>query len=767
MILVLVAVLCLLSQVSLADSISSVSPGSFYVGAVEEYLTINGTGLVGSDSTEVVFSGPAGTVTEIVDGSSTELFVFMPVEVLNVAGHYSVTVRAIDSGGVVRTSGPAFIDVINRAQPPLLDIPETVVAEATGPDGAHVSFAAGGVSFVDPAPVVACDHASGDLYPLGRTTVTCTATDSFSSTTGSFEIQVTDTVPPVLTIPADLTTSTPVVIFTATATDAIDGEVPIVCSPASGSTFPVGFTTVTCRANDSRANVALGTFRVNVVLGPVPVLTLPGNFSVEATRPEGAVVSYTASSNDGSPVLCDPVSGTLLGFGQTSIQCSATNANGAREGSFVVTVVDTTPPTLTLPPDIVVEAPTNAGIVVEFEATAFDIVSQNLPVNCTPPSGSNFPVGTTTVLCTATDGAGNSSSGAFNVTVHSAQPPPTLSLPADFSREATSAAGAVVTYSATADQNATVLCAPLSGSTFPLGVTTVNCSATSDGGTTTGTFKVTVVDTTAPALSLPGNITRDATGPAGAVVTYGTSALDLVDGAVSVTCTPASGSTFPLGVTTVQCSSADSRSNTSHGSFTITVVRTPPVLVLPADIVAEATSGAGAIVTYTATAHDNVDSVRPVACTPASGGTFPLGPTTVHCTATNSIATTSGTFLVDVQDRTPPTVIASASPASIWPPNHQMEHVTVTVIATDLVDPSPSSRIVSVSSNQPVTGPGDNTSPDWLITGPLTVDLRSERLGDTERIYTLTIETRDHSGNSVTTTTQVHVAQSQGKRRAG
>ncbi|MEO8033730.1 MAG: HYR domain-containing protein [Acidobacteriota bacterium] len=757
-----VAVLCLLPAISRADSISSVSPTSFNVGAVEEYLSISGTGLVGSDSTEVVFTGSAGTVVQGVDGSSTNLFVFMPIEVLNTAGHYSVTVRAIDAAGV-RTIGPAFIDIIDRPvqQPPLLNIPEVVSAEATTAAGAVVTFTVSGTSFVDPAPIVTCNHASGDLYPLGQTTVSCTATDSFASTAGNFEIQVTDTVQPVLSLPADFMTANQVVTFTATATDAIDGSVPTVCSPASGSTFNVGFTTVTCKAGDAHANIAVGTFRVSVVVGPLPTLTLPSDFSIEATRVDGAVAAYSTSSSDGSAVICDPPSGTVLRFGLTHVQCSATNANGTTEGSFNVTVVDTTPPLLTLPATLVVEAPTNAGIVVEFEATAFDIVSQSVPVNCLPPSGSNFPVGSTTVLCSATDLAGNSASGSFTITVHSAQPPPTLSLPADFTREAASASGVVVTYTASADQGAVATCAPLAGSTFPLGLTTVNCTATGPSGTTTGSFKVTVVDTTPPALSLPGNITRDATGPGGAVVTYTATASDLVDGAVGVTCTPPSGSTFVLGTTTVQCSSTDAHTNTALGSFTITVVRTKPVLVLPADIVAEATSPAGATVTYTATAHDNVVSSLPITCSPASGSNFPLGPTMVQCSATNPAGTTTGVFLVDVQDRTPPIVFATvALPTSLWPPNHQMEHVIVLVAALDQVDILPSSRIVSVTSNQPVTGQGDNTSPDWVITGPLTVDLRAERLGNSERIYTITVETSDHAGNAVTTTTEVRVAQS-------
>jgi len=82
---------------------------------------------------------------------------------------------------------------------------------------------------------------------------------------------------------------------------------------------------------------------------------------------------------------------------------------------------------------------------------------------------------------------------------------------------------------------------------------------------------LTIVDTTPPVLTLPANITATAATPAGAVVTFIATATDLVDGTRPVTCTPASGSTFPVGTTTVGCSASDTRGNAANGSFTVTV----------------------------------------------------------------------------------------------------------------------------------------------------------------------------------------------------
>src|SRR5688572_29441445 len=117
-----------------------------------------------------------------------------------------------------------------------------------------------------------------------------------------------------------------------------------------------------------------------------------------------------------------------------------------------------------------------------------------------------------------------------------------LHIPGGISVEATGPSGAVVTYTASAegfgsgdDENgrpnggaATVSCHPASGSTFPLGTTHVNCSATDSTGTVTESFPVAVNDTTPPSLHLPSNISVNATSPNGATVAFSVSGTDLV-----------------------------------------------------------------------------------------------------------------------------------------------------------------------------------------------------------------------------------------------
>jgi hypothetical protein len=90
---------------------------------------------------------------------------------------------------------------------------------------------------------------------------------------------------------------------------------------------------------------------------------------------------------------------------------------------IVPAAADTTPPVLSLPANMVVEATGPNGAAVTFTATATDDNPANPAVTCVPPSGSTFPLGVTTVNCSATDAAGNTATGSFKITVQDTTPP--------------------------------------------------------------------------------------------------------------------------------------------------------------------------------------------------------------------------------------------------------------------------------------------------------------------------------------------------------
>ena len=175
-------------------------------------------------------------------------------------------------------------------------------------------------------------------------------------------------------------------------------------------------------------------------------------------------------------------------------------------------------------------------------------------------------------------------------------------------------------------------------------------------------------DTTPPVITVPQKEPVEATGPGGATVTFAATANDDVDGSLPVTCTPASGSTFQLGTTPVDCYATDQAGNTGHDQFNVTVQdTTPPVLDLPVDAGGQAVDAAGGHVDYTATATDLVDGTRPVNCNPASGSLFPVGITQVDCSAADKTGNAaSGHFDVTVtappaaKDTTPPVLTVPA-----------------------------------------------------------------------------------------------------------
>jgi HYR domain/NHL repeat len=272
----------------------------------------------------------------------------------------------------------------------------------------------------------------------------------------------------------------------------------------------------------------------------------------------------------------------------------------------------------------------------------------------TPTAGGTF-----NLTLSASNTAGNATQN-FVLTVNgTTNHPPTANAGTNQIMEATSPAGAVVTLSGSGsdpDNDSLTFTWSENGSnlgtgaqitvTLPIGMHTITLIADDGrGGTGTSTVQISVQDTKPPVFTPPASQTLEATSPTGAIATFSATATDIVDGARPVICSPASGSTFPLGATTVNCTSTDVRGNSSSASFTITVRDiTPPFVTPPASISIPATEAGGtrgsawpALAAFLAgaTAKDNIDS-SPVPLPPQFGNAsvnnntlFPYGPTTV------------------------------------------------------------------------------------------------------------------------------------------
>jgi hypothetical protein len=126
----------------------------------------------------------------------------------------------------------------------------------------------------------------------------------------------------------------------------------------------------------------------------------------------------------------------------------------------------------------------------------------------------------------------------------------------------------------------------------------------------------------------------------------------------------------------------------------------------------------------------------------------------------NKAASSQCQATVTVADTTPPSIAsATATPSVLWPPNHQMVPVTLSVVVSDNCAATAACQIVSVSSNEPPEGLGDgDMAPDWVITGKLAVGLRAERSGTGNgRVYTIMVRCTDAAGNSSSKTVTVSV----------
>ncbi len=251
-----------------------------------------------------------------------------------------------------------------------------------------------------------------------------------------------------------------------------------------------------------------------------------------------------------------------------------------------------------------------AGSTVELfdGTTSVGTTTANNTGNWTYTISSALSDGTHNIAAKATDVAGNvgSLSNALGITIDTVAPTvsaPDLAAASDSGNSNTDniTNDTTPTFSGTAEAGSTVKILVdgnekgsetaaggsynITTSTLSEGVHSVTAKATDVAGNDATSSAVSItIDTTAPSLTVPADISVGATSASGAVVTYTASATDSVDGSVTPTCTPSSGSTFQLGETTVNCSAKDAAGNEATGSFKVKVTVTLKGFYQPVDM---------------------------------------------------------------------------------------------------------------------------------------------------------------------------------------
>jgi hypothetical protein len=370
--------------------------------------------------------------------------------------------------------------------------------------------------------------------------------------------------------------------------------------------------------------------------------------------------------------------------------------------------------------------------------------------------------------------ANAATSDATDIGAFELQPSCILSCPGNISvSNDTDQCGAVVNYTEPSGAACgTVTCDHPSGSFFAVGETTVVC--TSSVGPTCS-FKVTVNDTQNPTITAPANASYQCASDVPAASPSQATAADNC-GTPTVTVSESNnggaGSTASPLIITRTYTATDGAGLTASASQTITVIdNTPPSITCPGDISVNAPAGTcAATVHFAVSASDNC-SVPTVVSSPASGSVFPVGTTTVVATATDAAGNTqSCSFTVTVKDAEAPVITTNGQTITLWSPDHKYATVEINQLvasASDLCDPTvslSSVRIAKVTSDEPENSGGDgNTNNDIVIAGDCkSVQLRAERMGGGNgRVYTITFEVTDASGNSTTATAKVTVPPSQ------
>ena len=187
--------------------------------------------------------------------------------------------------------------------------------------------------------------------------------------------------------------------------------------------LPAGSHTITLTVTDTGGGSDTDDVLINIVDTIPPVITVIGanpltvechtGFSDPGASASDGCAGSVAVNASGSVDVDTP--------GTYTITYTATDGTHTVNASRTVYVVDTTPPVISCPANVVVTLPPNSmatSMMVNYPAvTATDSCSSSVTVASSPASGAVFPVGTTTVNSTATDGAGNTSSCSFTVAV--------------------------------------------------------------------------------------------------------------------------------------------------------------------------------------------------------------------------------------------------------------------------------------------------------------------------------------------------------------
>jgi HYR domain len=535
-------------------------------------------------------------------------------------GNTTVTYTAVDANG--NSSSCSFVITVVDTIAPTINCPANIAVNT------QVGLCSAVVTYTAPIGIDNCltttttqiaGLPSGAAFPKGVTTNTFKVIDgSGNINTCSFTVTVSDNQAPTIVCPANIFVNTDLNLCTAIVNyvtpigiDNCSGAtVTQIAGLPSGAAFPKGFTLNTFKVTDGAGNNSTCVFSVLVTDTQAPTIacntfaiTNPLNSlgQIEANSPWGAIVNFTLPTaiDNCTPtlVMAQPTSGSFLPIGIHTITIFAQDQNGNQSScTKSIEVADKTPPLITnCPLNIIVNVVAGCQALVNWlPPTVTDVADPNPFISSNFLSGTNFPLGNTTVTYTAVDANGNSSSCSFVITVVDTIAP-TINCPANIAvNTQVGLCSAVVTYTAPIGidncltTTTTQIAGLPSGAAFPKGVTTNTFKAIDGSGNiNTCSFTVTVSDNQAPTIICPANIMKNNdANVCGAITNYTISTNDNCPGeTITQSAGLPSGSVFPKGITTNSFIATDANGNTTTCSFTVTIIDNQlPIITCPANI---------------------------------------------------------------------------------------------------------------------------------------------------------------------------------------
>lgn len=320
----------------------------------------------------------------------------------------------------------------------------------------------------------------------------------------------------------------------------------------------------------------------NGAVDPPQIFGCPGNVSASTSSGCNAVATWTAPAAPDCDVISFTTShapGSVFPVGATTVTYTATNINGlSATCSFTVTVTDTTAPTVSAPtPGVVVNTGSDCKATATWTPPQFADNCSVSFVTSTHAPGTVFSLGTHTVTYTATDGAGNTGTSSFTVTVKDATAPAVANCPSDITIQAANGCSATASWTPPVFTDycsaVTVTGSHTPGATFTTGSTTVTYSGKdAAGNTTVCSFKVVVKDGNAPQFtSCPPDTTLFTTAVGGRTYSWAPPIAGDDCSTPELTASHQPGDVFPIGATTVVYTATDVSGNSSTCSFVVSV----------------------------------------------------------------------------------------------------------------------------------------------------------------------------------------------------